>query len=76
MAFTFGNTKETSLYFDHIVPLGLWLDAVKEYGSEEFYAAFDNPVEFVRLMETRGLFDEFLPPEIKKVGLSTSYGQT
>lgn len=66
IAFTFGNTKETSLYFDHVVPLGLWVDAVKEYGSEEFYAAFDNPVEYARLLETRGLFDEFLPPEIKR----------
>lgn len=66
VAFTFGDSKEASLYFDHIIPLGLIFDSLVEYGWEDFFKSFDhNRNEHWRaLLEVRKKFDLLMPPEL------------
>lgn len=66
VAFTFGDSKEASLYFDYIIPLGLVFDSIIEYGSDDFFRSFDHSKRenWQGLLEIRKKFDQLLPPEL------------
>jgi hypothetical protein len=65
-AFTFGDSKEASLYFDYVIPLGLIFDSVVEYGWEDFFESFEHTKRehWEALIEVRKKFDQLLPPEL------------
>jgi hypothetical protein len=65
-AFTLGGSKEASLYFDSVVPLCLVIDAVEEYGWDEFLAASGPNEVLPKLAEIRSLYDFLMPPQVKK----------
>lgn len=65
--FTFCGSKEASLYFDDVIPLFLVIDAICDYGSDEFFSSF-NPSDMPRLLDHRRLYDQIMPPQLQKNG--------
>ena len=64
--YTLGGSKEASLYFDNVVPLGLIFDAVEEYGWDEFLSAAGPNEVLPKLVDIRSLYDFLMPPQVKK----------
>lgn len=66
VVFTLGDSKEASLYFDRVVPLGLILDSINEFGEGRF-KTFDgrNKADWDALCEARNKFDFLLPESIQ-----------
>lgn len=65
--FTFGGSKEASLYFDDVVPLLLIIDAIWDYGSDDFFSSF-NPSDMPKLLGHRKLYDRIMPAQLQKGG--------
>ena len=66
IVFSFGDSKASSLYFDRVVPLGLILDSINEFGSDRFRDSFDSKSRehWDALIEARTKFDRLLPQEL------------
>jgi hypothetical protein len=66
-ALTFGDSKESYLYFDSVVPLLLIIDAAVEYGPDMF-SEHSPDIDMHRFMQIRERFDVLMHPDIRKGG--------
>ncbi len=65
VAFTFGDTKQAALYFDHVIPLFLMIEIISEHGIEVFRnASGSSEIPWGEYVLLRDRFLRFAPSSL------------